>query len=182
MQMLSINLLPGEYLSEQLKRAKFSRIQFISISILLAFFFIASLTSAFSIMEKQKINLLNQKALEVEEGIKEVSKKEVSLVTLKNRLEQIMKYTSSGSKQAELFAYFKKILPAGVSLNSLSIDKTGEITTSIILSDVQMVDEIVKVFTPGEDNSKIKIKEISVDGLRRNAEGVYGVNLKLKAQ
>ena len=60
---LSINLLPVEFTAEEVKRAKFYKIQTLGVGIILFMIFLASITVSLRILQSHNINLVQAKMI-----------------------------------------------------------------------------------------------------------------------
>ena len=66
---ISINLLPPEFLAEDIKRIKFVKIQTIGIGIVLVMIFLASLTVSLRILQSYNIAQIQNKLGQIEEKV-----------------------------------------------------------------------------------------------------------------
>src|SRR5437588_594087 len=100
MERISINLLPVEFTQEQVKNAKFYKIQARGIVIILIMIFLASLTIALRILQSHNIQQVQAQVDETSQKVSNLKDKEVALAVLKNRLATIGQYLGVPSKQA----------------------------------------------------------------------------------
>lgn len=179
MSLISINLLPEEFIVEQTKKLKFVKIQSISIAILLLTFFLASLTVALRILQSQRISQVQEKLTAIEGQISGYKTVEDNIVLLKNRVASINQYLGVSSKDALMYEFIEKNIPPQTSINSLTIDKNADVFLTLVLPDSVSLDSIINGLLEAK-TEKIKIKEISLDGLSRGRDGTYRLSLKLK--
>lgn len=179
MSLISINLLPEEFIVEQTKKLKFVKIQSISIAILLLTFFLASLTIALRVLQSQRINQVQGKLTEIESQISGYKTVEDNVVLLKKRIGSINQYLGVSSKGALIYEFVEKNIPSRIIINSLTIDKSGDVFLTLVLPDSISLDAIVNGLLEAQ-TEKVKIKEISLDGLSRGRDGTYRLSLKLK--
>lgn len=180
MALISINLLPEEFIVEQVKKLKFAKIQSISIAILLCTFFLASLTVALRILQSQRIKGVESKLTEVEGKLSGYRNVEDNVILLKNRVVSINSYLGVSSKDALIYEFIEENIPASTSINSLSIDKMGDAFLTLVLADTVSLDSIINGLLESK-SEKVKIKEIGIEGLSRGKDGIYKLSLKLKS-
>ena len=180
MSLININLLPSEFILEEIKKARFSKIQSVGIAILLLVFFLSSLIVSLRILQSQKVKQVENEISGIEQRISSAKTKEDSLVSLKDRLSVIDKYSSTQSKQAMMYSFIEEIIPSGLTVSSLTIDQFGSVYLSLNIPDAEFIDTLINALTdPGQNNNKIK--EVSIENLNRGRDGVYRIALRLKA-
>ena len=179
MPLISINLLPEEFIVEQTKKLKFFRVQSISIAILLLTFFLASLTVALRILQSQRISQVQGKLTEAENHISGYKSVEDNVVLLKNRVGSISQYLGVPSKNTQIYDFIEKSIPPEISINTLTIDMSGDAFLTLLLSDSYLMDSIIEGLFLAIDE-KIKVEEIEVGGLSRGKDNLYRLTLKLK--
>ena len=179
MSLLTINLLPEEFITDQIKKAKFYRVQSFSIVCLLLVFFLSSLIVSLRILQSQRIKQIKGKISDIEQRIGGEGVKEGSLVTLKNRLTTINQYLGQPSQQSAVYQFLDKTIPPQVVINSLSVDKTGDVSLSLSIPDLVSLDGLISSLTNKEKEGN-KISEVTIDTLSRSRDQIYKLTLKLK--
>lgn len=179
MAKISINLLPAEFSAEQLKRAKFVKIQAIGVSVVLLMIFLSSLTFSLSILQNQSIKAASARVLTTEEKIAGLKGTQASLIFLKNRLDILQKYLGTQSKTVSLYQFFTNQLPSSASADSISVDKEGNMLLLIRFQDIGEFDSLlVNLLDPQKNEGRIK--KISIDSFSRGRDGLFRISLKLE--
>lgn len=176
---ISINLLPPEIITAELKKAKFYKIQFIGITIILTLIFLTSLTSALQILQSRNLSIVQAKLNQSEQRVLELKGTQASLVLLKDRLNVINKYLGVPSQQSAIYRLVDKLTPTSVSISSFTIDKTGGVTFLALVPDRETLNILLSNLT-NKDNNEDKISQVSVESLNRGRDGLYRINLKIK--
>lgn len=181
MQKIAIDLLPTEFRAEEKKKAKFYKIQAAGVVLILLTIFLSSLTIALRILQSQKISQIQTKMSEAEQRISNQKTTQASLLLLKNRLTTINQYLGVPSKQAEIYSLLEKLLPVSSTVNTLSIDKSGEALVLATVPDGISLDNLINNLISKEVNQD-KIKGVSIDSLSRAKDGTYRISLKIKTR
>lgn len=176
---LSINLLPPEFRSEEVKREKFYKIQVIGVAVILFMAFLASVTVALRILQSHNITQVQAQLSQEEQKIEQLKDKQASLLILKNRLTTISKYLGVSSQQAAIFELVNRLLPAPVYVSSLSVDRLGQVLISAVVPDAITLDKMILDLTSPQTNQD-KISQVSIDSLNRGKDGIYRLSLKIK--
>lgn len=179
MAKLSINLLPKEFTQEQVKRAKFYKVQLLGVAVILLMTFLASVTVALRILQSHHMGLLEAKLAEEEGRINNLKDRQASLLIIKNRLVTIDKYLGSNSNQADIYKLIDDLLPSQVSVTSLSVDRLGQVLLSAVVSDAQSVDDFISDLVDKEKNQQ-KVTQVSIDSLNRGRDGFYRLGIRIK--
>lgn len=179
MAQISINLLPAQFTKERLKDIKFYKIQAIGVGLILLTIFFSSLVVALRILQSQRIKQVEGNLATAQQKVGLFKDKQVALMALKNRLAYIDQYMGTSSVQAGLLNLLNAILPPTLAVNSLVIDRSGEVALSAIIQDSSTLDQIITDLT-NKDKNQNKISKVSIDSLNRSRDGVYRVNLKIK--
>lgn len=178
MDKIKINLLPIEFTRSQIERAKFKKVQAVSIIFLLVLTAIAVAVVALRFLQSQEIEKNKTQLETVENLIQGLKNKEVSLTVLKNRLSAINKLTSTPSKQKSLYTLISSLIPAQVSVTSVVIDKNSNLNLSITASDSTAFADFLESLTSVEKNED-RISQVIIDSLSRNKDGSLRVSLKI---
>lgn len=179
MPKVSINLLPSEFRIEELKRARFYKIQAVGIAVIILMVILASMAVALRILQSQYLVKIQTRLEEAEERVSALKDIQGSLLLLKNRLTVVNKYLETPSERVLMYKLIQRLLPASVSINSISIGREGEILVLATAADGIVLDQIFTNLTFKETNEG-KIKEVSLENLSRGRDGVYRVNFKVK--
>lgn len=175
---ISIDLLPLEFKQENIKKAKFYKIQAIGVFIILFVVFVASLTVALRFLQSQRISQVNESLTENESKIADLQGTENLLILLKNRLTTINEYLGIASTQVKMYDLIDKLLPSSISLTSVSVNNKGEILLSATTLSGDGVDELVERLTDPEINED-KISSVSLENLNRGRDGIYRMSFKI---
>lgn len=179
MTKIAINLLPEEFRKEELKRAKFYKIQSIGVATILFMIFLASLTVALRVLQSNEIQNVKNGLTKSEQRISDLKTSQSKLTLLKNRLTTINEYLGVSSKQVQMYNLMGKIIPASVSINLISVDKNGETLILAQAPDGGSIDNLITSLTQGETNQD-KITSVSIESLNRSKDGIYRISFKVK--
>ncbi|EKD85366.1 MAG: hypothetical protein ACD_38C00036G0003 [uncultured bacterium] len=181
MSKISINLLPPEILAQEVKKARFYKIQAAGVGVVLVLVFLTSLTLALRILQSRNISEVQVKLAKAEQRISDLKSTETSLMLLKNRLMVVNQYFGVSSQQTEMYKLIEKLTPLSVAVNSITVGKGGDVTLQAFVSDPVSLDEFVNNLTSVEWNEN-KISQVSVDNLNRGRDGVFRISLKITSQ
>ncbi len=179
MPKIAIDLLPIEFRAQDLKNAKFYKIQTLGVATVLLMTFLASLTVALGILQSQNISQIKNSLTESQQKISGFKNTESSLFLLKNRLATINQYLGTPSLQSEMYKLITKLAPAPVSISSLSVGKSGEVLVLAIAPDGNSLDNLITNLTSPESNEN-KISQVSLENINRGKDGIYRLSLKVK--
>lgn len=178
MAKISINLLPPEIVAQELKKARFYKIQLVGIAIILVMVFLASLTVALRILQSRNIAVIQATLVEQEQKVSDLKDTQVALFLLKNRLNVIDQYFGTSSQQVSMYSLLDKLIPDSVSVNAVTIDKNSAVTFLATVPDSAILDNLVNNLATKETNEG-KISQVSLDALNRGRDGVYRVSFKI---
>lgn len=178
---LSINLLPKEFTEQDIKRAKFYKIQTIGVVIILFMFFLASLTVALRILQSKSISKIQSELTEAEQKISGYKNTQATLLILKNRVLAIDKFLEISSHQTKMYNIITKLVPSSVSINSISVDKSGVVLLVATAPDASLMDNFINKLNSKENNEG-RVTQISLDSFNRGRDGVYRMNLTIKTK
>ncbi len=179
MAKISINLLPPEIITREIKKTKFYKVQAIGVAIILVMVFLASLTMALRILQSQNITEVQAKLGQAEQRVSNLKSTQVSLAVLKNRLTVINQYLGVPSKQASLYKIIDKLIPDNVVMSAINISKTNEITLLALAPDPVSLDTFVSNLSEKEMNEG-SFSNVSVESLNRGKDGFYRISLKIE--
>jgi hypothetical protein len=177
MDKVNINLLPTEVSLEQQKQAKFSKVQTISIGILLFFILLASVSVAIRIFQSQTLNKLDDEVKSLEATVEESRAKEESLVILKNRITAISQLISGSHAPTEMFNLVYGQIPVNVSITGITVDRIGNVFLSLVIPDSNSLEEMINVFSTKEAFESIK--KIDLENLSTGSDGQFRLNMKV---
>ncbi len=181
MQKILINLLPAEVRAEQLKEKKFSKIQGISVFILLILAFLASATVALGVLQSQEVKQVEGDLKQAEDRVSSLNPTESSLVALKDRLSSIEKIQGSASIQRTLYNLINSITPTSTSINNIAIDSSGLVVLSAVVDNAQGLEEFLDNLLSREKNEG-KIKKLEIENLTRAKDGSLRLNLTVSTK
>lgn len=176
---IAIDLLPQEFRIAELKRVKFYKVQGVGVAIILLMTFLASVVVALRILQSQNIIQIQDKLTQTESKVSGLKNTQGSLLLLKNRLTVVKEYLEVPSEGVSMYKLISQLLPASVLVNSISIDKAGEILVLATAPDPTVLEELVTNLVSSEKNQD-KIKEVSMDNLSRGRDGLYRLNFTVK--
>lgn len=174
-----INLLPPEIVASELKKAKFYKVQFIAIGVILFMIFISSLTLALRVLQSHNNSLYKTKIAQAEQKISDMGKTQNSLLVLKDRLGMISQHYKIQSQQSKMYELLDTLVPSSVTVNAISIDKKGTVNLTVLTSDPAVLDQMIDNLTNKEKNQQA-ISQTGVDGVSRSASGLYRVSFTIK--
>lgn len=177
MARISINLLPSEFIVEELKAGKFYKIQAIGVAVILGMSLLSSLAIAFRILQSRNIVLVEARLVDAKKRVSDLKSTQVSLVLLKDRLKVINQYLGLPSKQTTMYGLIDKLIPPSISVNAVTVDRSGETVLVALVPDSGNLDKLIEgLTTKGGDI----VKEVSVESINRGRDGSYRVSLKIK--
>lgn len=176
---ISINLLPPEIATQALKQAKFYKVQAIGLAIILVMIFLASLTLTLRILQGSRISLYKEKMAQAEQQISELKGIQASLLVLRSRLTVISQYLGVSSKSVSMYQLVGKLIPPSVAVNGISVDSTGGVLLTVLIPDIQSLDDLVNNLTTKENNED-KISQISIESFNKGRDNLFRVSLKIQ--
>ena len=179
MAKISINLLPPEIITREIKKSKFYKIQAVGVAIILIMIFLASLTMALRILQSQNITEVQAKLGQNEQRVSNMKDTQASLFVLKNRLTIINQYLGVPSEQVSLYKLIDKLIPDNVVISAVNINKTNEVTLLALAPDPVSLDTFVSNLTEKETNEG-SFSSVSVESLNRGKDGFYRISFKIK--
>src|SRR3989344_749919 len=153
MEKISINLLPLEYAAEEIKRAKFYKVQLLGIVAILLVVFFSSLTVSLRILQSQNLRKVQATLSQEEEKVLQLKSKQAALFVIKNRLSTINQYLGVTSKQVSTFNLLNQLLPPQVAISSLSVNRSGDAFVVAMVPDHLILDNLVSSLVSKDDGS-----------------------------
>ncbi len=181
MSRITINLLPVEFRIQELKRAKFYKIQSIGIAIIISFIFISALSIVLRILQSQSVSEIANKLDSQQKRVIDLKNTQASLILLKNRLITIEQYLGVSSRSSEVYKLLANTISPSISISSVDVNKIGEVTVLAATSNIADLDDLINKIAVNEGNMD-KFIFLSVDSLSRSSDGIYRLSLRLKAK
>ncbi len=181
MTKIAINLLPLEFKDQEIKTAKFYKIQTLGILVILLMIVISSLTVALRFLQSKKVVELQSKFDQAEQKVSSFKNSQASLLILKNRLIAINQYWQSPSKQTLSYGLISKLIPPSVSVSSISVDNSGEVLITAQAPDGATMDSVITNLT-SQDINQDKISQVALDSVNRGQDGIYRLSLKISTK
>ncbi|HBQ51232.1 hypothetical protein A3B42_02860 [Candidatus Daviesbacteria bacterium RIFCSPLOWO2_01_FULL_38_10] len=178
---ISINLLPVEYATEEIKKANFYKIQIFGIASVVIVTFLASLIVALGVLQSKNITEVKARLGENEEKVLQLKDRQALVFVIKNRLATINQYFGITSKQVAIYSMLNQLLPSGLNISSYTIDRSGEAVVVGVVSDGESVDNLIVGLTSKSEASD-KISRVSIENLNRGRDGLYRISLKIQTK
>lgn len=178
---ISINLLPLEFREQELKRAKFYKIQTLGVIVILIVIFLTSLTIALRILQSQNIKVVQANYTQAGEKVSGLKNRQASLLLLKNRLAAINQYLDTPSKQNAIFKLISEILPPQIVVTSLNVEKTGDVSIVALAPDTLTLDTAFENLLDQQQNQD-KISQVSIENLSRSRDGLFRISFRIKTK
>lgn len=175
---ISINLLPPETIAEELKKAKFYKIQSVGVAIILVLVFLTSLTLALQILQSRNITMVQAQVTKSEQRITALKDTQAALVLLKDRLNVINQYLGVSSKQAAMYKLIDGLIPSSVAVTSVAVDKGGGVSLVAAVPDSGTLDHLISDMTDKE-TSEGRISQLGIENLSRSRDGLYRISFKV---
>lgn len=179
MTKISINLLPSEVRTKELKKEKFYKIQFIGIMIVLTVVFLTSLTVALRILQSRNMESHKAELTKAENKVVALRDTQVSLVLLKNRLGIIKQYLGIASNQSSMYRLIDELIPTSVAVNTIAVDRSGFVTFQAFTPDAAIVENLINNLSMKESNEG-RITQVSIESVSRGRDGIYRLSFKIK--
>lgn len=181
MSRISINLLPIEYAAEEIKKAKFYKIQLIGAAAVVAVTFFASLIVALGVLQSKNIKEVEARLGESEEKVLQLKDRQASVFVIKNRLSTINQYLGIPSKQVSIYTLLNQLFPPSIGISSFSVDRSGQALVVGVAADGGSLDALIASLTSNSEAGD-KISQISIENLNRGRDGLYRISLKIKTK
>lgn len=181
MERISINLLPQEFISEQIQKTRFYKIQSAGIFVILTMIFLSILVVSLRVLQSSQLNTAGAKASEAEQRVTNLAARQSSLIFLKDRLLSIGQSIGVSSKQAGMYALINELLPQPLSVNQISIGVGGEVLFSATTSNLESIDQLIEDLLDKERNED-KISSVAIEALNRGRDGIYRISFKIVAK
>jgi|SRR3989344_5927690 len=181
MDKIKINLLPPEIREFAKKRNQKALLVKVSILMLILLVIGTSLLLSVVVFQRGTISDLDGSIKQLEVKITTLKQKEVILSVLKNRFTNISKLENTPAKQAETFNLITAIVPQGVDIISLTLDKPESLLLSAETTDMNLLQELFNNLTdPKVHEGKIIAATIESINKRANNKVHFDLTIKLK--
>lgn len=178
MQKISINLLPVEFSVIQEREKRFYKVQAISIAVLLLLIFLASTTVALGYLQSKQVKQAQSDLSSAENLVSGLKDKESSLMALKNRINNIQQIQKDPSKQRTMYNLIDSLIPSNITVNSISIDKGGDVLISAVFRNISLFDDFVENLVSKEKNEG-RITTVGIENLSRARDGQFRASFKV---
>lgn len=179
MAKISINLLPSEFLTQELKAGKFYKVQAVGVAVILGMIFLTSVTLALRILQSRNLNLVQARLTEAEQRASDLKSTQASLILLKDRLKVVNQYLGIPSKQNSIYNLVDRLIPSSVLVNTITVARDGEVVIVASVTDSKTLDNLITSLTSKDTNQDI-VKQVSIENLSRARDGFYRISLKIK--
>lgn len=176
---ITINLLPVEFIAEEIKKNKFVKIQKIGIGIVLLMIFLSFLTLSLRIFQSNNTKSAQITVANAESKVTAFSSKQAQLLLLKDRLVAINQYLGISSKQVDLYNLSASLIPPDVIVNTASVGSEGSVVISAVTTDPISIDRMISDFLNKEKNEG-KINQVSLENISRGRDGTYRVSFTVQ--
>lgn len=173
-----INLLPPELaIVEKQKSKKILVVKITSLFIVFVII-ITSLALGFSVVktgeEQQKLQDLENARAQVAS----FNNQEGYLTLIKQKLAKITNLKETDSKRINALNLIINLIPNGISISSLSVDKAGQILLNGNSDGIESLDNFFTALTDDKKNGS-KINKVIVDNLNRSGNEQYRFDLAI---
>lgn len=179
-QRISINLLPQEFTKLQQQQSKYYKLRLVALGSLILMVFLASTTVALRILQSRSLQTAQFSLQAAQTEVSQFKQTEVSLVVLKDRLNNISQINSASVKQSGMYNLINNLVPPSVLIDSVTVDRSGNTTLSLTGSDASVIDDFISSLVD-ESKNESKVKSLEVGSFSRSRESLYRVNLKIVA-
>ena len=178
---ISINLLPAEFLVEEIKKSKFYKVQAIGIGVVLVLIFLSVVTVSLRILQSNRIKSTEVEVANAENRVTSFSSKQAQLILLKNRLEAINTHLGTSSKTVEMYNLLDSLIPPSISIGTISVGAEGKVLVSASTEDFGSIDNMFSDMLNVEKNEG-KVSKVLVDNISRGRDGTYRLSFTVVAQ
>lgn len=185
MDKLKINLIPPEIKEKKKKEAKRSTVNRISIGLLGVLIIITSFVLGVIVIQNTTLQNLNTEIENEKNKIAGFKDKEAVAFFLNNRMTTISNFSDKNYKQSSYYELMTKLVPEGVEIEVMQIDKTNKITLSGATNSTAAFGEYLSNLTNPVNNDGL-VDFVTIESLSRTATGIirfnFVVNMKSPAQ
>ncbi|OGE19409.1 hypothetical protein A3J19_01760 [Candidatus Daviesbacteria bacterium RIFCSPLOWO2_02_FULL_41_8] len=178
---ISINLLPPELITKELKKANFYKIQLAGIVIILTMVFLASLSVALRILQSRSILSIQARVTEARQKVSDLKDTQAAIMILKSRLAVVDKYWGESTNQTLMYKLMGKIIPEDITVNTITIDQKGDVSLTALVSDTLSLDNFIEKLTD-KDSNEGRVSQVSIENLNRSRDGLYRVGIIIKSK
>lgn len=185
MDKLKINLIPPEIKEKAKKAAKRSLLIRISIGLLGLLILFTSLILGVIIFQNATVQALTAEIETEKNNVGALKDKEAVVFFLKNRIDTINKFSDEHYKQGEVYELISSLIPQGVNVTSIQVDKSDKVSLSGETTATSYLDVFFNNITDPNTNEG-KIISASVESLNKAQSGILRfslvINMKERAQ
>ena len=178
MDKLKINLIPPEIKEKAKKEAKTALFTRISVGLLGILVLITSGIIGVIIFQSVTIQNLNSEIEREKTDLEKLKDKEAVVYFLKNRIDSINMFATTQHTQNELYELVDSLLPPGINLVLLKIDKSSKIALQGETTSSSSLDNLFNNLTDKAKNDG-KIDSVSVESLSKIRTGTINFTLSL---
>lgn len=178
MDKLKINLIPPEIKEKAKKDAKKSLSTRISIGLLGVLILVTIGVIGVSIYQSVTIRNLNNDIETEKSQLSELKDKEAVAYFLKNRIDAINKFSTTQNTQNEVYDLITSLLPPGVVILALQIDKSDKVFVQGETGSSKSLDVLFNNLSDPQTHTG-KIASVSIESVSKNRTGVINFTLTI---
>lgn len=178
MDKLKINLIPPEIKEKAKKAAKSAVIFRLSVGLLGVLILITVGILMIIIYQGVTVQALNSDIEAEKQALTPLKDKEAVVYFLKNRIDSINKFVVTQNTQNELFEIITGLLPPGVSLLALQINKSSQVVLQGETNSSVSLNNFFNNLTDPQTHDG-KIASVTVESLNKSQTGVIRFSLML---
>lgn len=175
---LSVNLLPQEILIERIQSSKLSLINNISIALLIVVILLTSATLGLRFTQNLELKAAQDNLVQAENKITSFKDKEVTLLSLKQRVASIQGLIGGDDKIKSIFNLVIFLTPADIQITEATVDKNGAMSLSLSTRNISSLESLILSLGDKEKNSGL-IAKVDMDGLSLGRDGLFRFALKI---
>lgn len=178
---IRINLLPPEIKEQSKKKAKQSLVNRISIGLLGLLIIITAGILVMTVMQSLEVNSLTTSLDQKKLAVDALKDREAVVRLLKDRIDTINQFTENRYQQGQTFNLLKNLIPTGINLTTLQVDKTNIVSLSGETSSTTSLENFFEDLTDPQKNEG-KIASVKVLNLNEAPSGniKFDLDINLK--
>lgn len=176
-----INLLPQEFTKASQQQAKYYKLRLVAIISLMLIVFLTSTTIALRILQNRQVEAAKFTLEAAQTQVSQFKQTEVSLVVLKDRLNNISQIITTSSKQNAMYSLINSLIPPSISVDSITIDRTGNTVLSVSGREAAVLDDFISNLSDNSKNES-KIASVEINNFSRSRESLYRLSIKIAAR
>lgn len=175
---ISINLLPAPEIAVVNREKKFKKVQLFAMIVVIILFFLTSVTFALSITQSARLKKSEASFNLAKDSVEKFKQKEIQLLVLKDRLQEIDRLKSQKSKQAQMYGLITQLIPQQIFLNNININANLNTNLNLASADIQAIDLFLYDLLDKQKNEEL-VKSVAVESLSRGKDGFYRVSFNV---